>query len=68
MSIKSRVEALENAKGTDKKIIVIRRFDEPGRKADNRTSEELKAEYPDHRIVILERKDMSKGKKVQLDE
>jgi len=60
MSIKSRVEALEKEASPDKKIIVIWRFDEPGRKADTRTDEELEAAYPGdgYLLLIVDRKEM----------
>jgi len=69
MSIKKRIEALEKKASPDKKIIIIYRFDEPGRKADTRTDEELEAEYPEaeYQLIIVERKDMSK-KNIDIEE
>jgi len=66
---KTRLEEVEEKASPDKKIIVIRRFDEPGKKADTRTDEELEAEYPEdeYQLIIVERKDMSK-KNVDIDE
>ena len=69
MSIKKRIEALEKKASPDKKIIVIRRFDEPNRKADTRTNEELEAEYPEaeYQLIIVERKEMD-SKFIDIDE
>ena len=58
---KTRLEELEKKASPDKKIIIIQRFDEPNRKADTRTDEELEAEYPEaeYQLIIVKHKDMN---------
>jgi len=57
---KKRIEEIEEKASPDKKIIVIWRFDEPNRKADTRTDEELEAEYPEaeYQLIIVKREEM----------
>ena len=58
---KNRIEKLERIRGADK-IKIIRRD-----RGDDRTDEELEAKYPDHKIIIIERKEMKPAGNAEIE-